>query len=267
MVPSIRSMPVLGVKISQTSYGEVTSVCRQWIGENRSGSPAPARYICVTSVHGVITAVFDEAVKADLNAADIATPDGMPVVWALRSFGARNQPRVYGPNLMLDLMKDAEQRGHRVFLYGASPATLMDLKKNLLQRFPGLALAGCYSPPFGTLTMEEDAEIIRTIRRSRADLVLVGLSTPKQERWMASHRTLLPNMILIGVGAAFDFHAGHLRQAPPWMQNHGLEWLFRLVMEPMRLWKRYLLITPIFLPLWALQKAGILRYSKGRTVA
>ena len=261
MAFTIRRTPVLGVGISETSYDDVSLICREWIAERHTSTATAARYICVTSVHGIITAVFDPSVKADLNGADVATPDGMPVVWALRSFGARGQQRVYGPTLMLALCANAERSGHRVFLYGAHPDTLVELQKNLRNRFPGLVIAGTYSPPFRPLTAAEDSEVTDSIRRARADLVFVGLSTPKQERWMALHQPLLPGMILIGVGAAFDFHAGPLRQAPAWMQNRGLEWLFRLLMEPLRLWKRYLLITPIFLPLWALQKIGILRYA------
>ena len=247
---------VAGVGISKTSYAEVVSLCRSW-WEERKRAPAvaaSARYICVTSVHGVILAQDDPEVRTVLNEADLATPDGMPLVWALRSFGAREQERVYGPNLMLELCREAERSGARIFLYGGREDTLLELVGRLRGRFPNLAIAGSYSPPFRPLTPPEDEYITKLIREADADIVFVGISTPKQERWMHAHRLAFPAVTLIGVGAAFDFHAGRTRQAPAWMQRHGLEWFFRLLVEPARLWRRYLLITPRFLPLWAMQK-------------
>jgi N-acetylglucosaminyldiphosphoundecaprenol N-acetyl-beta-D-mannosaminyltransferase len=189
-----------------------------------------------------------------LNEADIATPDGMPVVWALRSFGAETQQRVYGPTLMLELCCRAAKSGLRIFLYGGRPATLPLLEASLHARFPELLIAGSYSPPFRPLTDTEEEQIVALIRRSEADIVFVGIGSPKQEIWMYQHRGCFPGVTLIGVGAAFDFHAGRIRQAPGWMQRAGLEWFFRLLIEPARLWRRYLLITPRFLPLWAMQK-------------
>jgi len=196
----------------------------------------------------------DPQIARYLNAADIATPDGMPVVWALRSFGYPNQQRVYGPSLMLEICRRAAALGHRVFFYGAREETLAALKQRLKQRFPDLSIAGSYAPPFRALTSQEEEDVQRRIRESNADIVFVGISTPKQERWMYEHRHSFPGVTLIGVGAAFDIHAGHLRQAPAWMQRRGLEWLFRLSVEPRRLWRRYLLTTPLFLPLWAKQR-------------
>lgn len=262
-VPAKQS--VLGVGISATSYAQVVEICRGWIEQARTHRDMPARYVCVTSVHGIVTAVKDPAFRSILNRADLATPDGMPVVWALRSFGLAGQNRVYGPDLMLALCQDAEERGHRLFLYGASEIALDALERNLKSRFPALSIAGRISPPFRSLTAGEDEAITREIRDSGADMVFVGLSTPKQEMWMAQHAGRLPGRILIGVGAAFDFHAGHLRQAPPWMRRRGLEWLFRLWMEPKRLWKRYVLETPVFIPLWALQKMGLRRFEIKQT--
>jgi N-acetylglucosaminyldiphosphoundecaprenol N-acetyl-beta-D-mannosaminyltransferase len=244
---------VIGVGISTTTYPEVVDFCCKWAGERRSGAPARARYICVTSVHGVITARDDPDTARILNAADIATPDGMPLVWALRSFGARGQQRVYGPELMLRVCRDAALHGHRVFLYGGREETLAVLQSRLEAQFPGLAIAGAYAPPFRELTAAEEESAVEQIRRSDADIVFVGISTPKQERWMYAHRLTFPGVVMLGVGAAFDFHAGLVRQAPPWMQRRGLEWLFRLAVEPRRLWRRYLLVTPRFLPLWAME--------------
>jgi N-acetylglucosaminyldiphosphoundecaprenol N-acetyl-beta-D-mannosaminyltransferase len=263
----VKKYPVVGVGLSATSYAEVVQKCSSWIERRRmwstSGAPvksAPrARYICVTSVHGVMLARADATVKHVLNRADIATPDGMPLVWALRSFGSANQKRVYGPNLMLAICEDAAKRGYRIFLYGGREEYTPLLRGNLIERFPALRIAGCYSPPFRPLTPIEEEDVQAMIRQSDADLILVGISTPKQDLWMHAHLESFPGVVMIGVGAAFDFHAGRVKQAPGWVQNAGLEWFFRLLMEPSRLWKRYLFVTPWFLPLWAMQKLGLLR--------
>jgi N-acetylglucosaminyldiphosphoundecaprenol N-acetyl-beta-D-mannosaminyltransferase len=257
MVPGKQS--VLGVGISKTSYEEVVRVTREWVAGSRRGERR-GRYVCVTSVHGVVTAIKQPRVREVLNRADIATPDGMPVVWALRSFGATEQSRVYGPTLMMELCRDAEQHGHRIFLYGASEATLGSLREKLLARFPALQIVGAVSPPFRSLTEAEDEAAVRMLADSGAEIAFIGMSTPKQDVWMAEHAARLPGIVLFGVGAAFDFHAGVLRQAPAWMQQRGLEWFFRLCMEPARLWRRYLIETPVFLPLWAMQKLGILKF-------
>ncbi|HZU25553.1 MAG TPA: WecB/TagA/CpsF family glycosyltransferase [Bryobacteraceae bacterium] len=251
---------VICTAISAVNYGDVCEQTAQWIDAareamERGGEPS-GRYVCVTSVHGIVSARQDPRFSRILNEADLATPDGMPVVWAMRSFGWRGQQRVYGPTLMLRLCEQAARRRHRVFLYGATPDVLAKLASNLTARFPELQIAGMYAPPFRPLTAEEDAGIVSSIRASRADIVFVGISTPKQEAWMSAHRTSLPGVVMFGVGAAFNFHAGAVRQAPGWMQSHGLEWLFRLFAEPRRLWRRYLLQTPVFLPLWFLQLAG-----------
>ncbi len=251
---------VVSAGISKTSYQEVITLCAQWAAERKQTRSPAGRYICVTSVHGIMTAHDDPEMAKILNEADIATPDGMPVVWALRSFGAKNQQRVYGPTLMLGICAAAAESGMRVFLYGGHAAALPVLEARLRKQFPGLAIAGSYSPPFRALTPHEDEQVIGMIRDSRADLVFVGIGTPKQEKWMYGHRRRLPGVTLIGVGAAFDFHAGRTSQAPGWMQGSGLEWLFRLVAEPRRLWKRYLLVTPRFLPLWALQKLRTIQW-------
>ena len=260
---------VLGVGISRTSYQEVVQICNFWIEQKRSWlaygctDPVPyrGRYICVTSVHGIMTASKDAHFREILNDADIATPDGMPVVWALRSFGAKNQARVYGPTLMLQLCKQAAQQNHRIYLYGGRPDTLAQLQTNLSEKFPDLVIAGSYSPPFRPLTANEETACIQRIKDSAAEIVFVGISTPKQEKWIARVSDQLPGVIFIGVGAAFDFHAGRVKQAPAWMQRSGLEWLFRLASEPRRLWRRYLLTTPLFLPLWGLQRIGLISFS------
>lgn len=245
---------VVSTYISKTSYFEVVDLCIQWALERRSATRQTAHYICVVSVHGIILARDEPEFAKILNEADIATPDGMPVVWALRSFGAHEQQRVYGPTLMLELCSSAAKSGLRIFLYGGRPATLAALKAKLQEKFPAVLIAGSYSPPFRPLTDVEDEYVIKLIRQSDADIVFVGIGTPKQENWMYRHRNAFPGVTLISVGAAFDFHAGHTKQAPAWVQRAGLEWFFRLMTEPARLWKRYLLVTPRFVPLWAMQK-------------
>lgn len=257
---------VLGVGISATSYDQVSAWLEDWMISRRSATTTgrKSHYICVTSVHGVMLARSDRAFRRVLNGAIIATPDGMPVVWALRSFGFRDQARVYGPTLMLQLCETVSRARGRVFLYGGRPETLDALQERLAALFPELMIAGGYSPPFREMTGAEDAAVQAIIRKSDPDLILVGISTPKQERWMFRHRDAFPGAVMVGVGAAFDFHAGRVRQAPTWIQGAGLEWLFRLTMEPARLWKRYLLITPWFLPLWGLQKLGLLNFSVER---
>jgi N-acetylglucosaminyldiphosphoundecaprenol N-acetyl-beta-D-mannosaminyltransferase len=245
---------VVSSGISKTSYEEVVYLVSRWARERKSSGHPVARYICLASAHPVITASQDPLVGQILNDADIAAPDGMPVVWAMRSFGVCGQQRVYGPTLMLEICLRAAMEGLRIFLYGTREETLAALSANLRKRFPGLLIAGTYAPPFRELTEAEKQDVERQIRDSDADIVFVGISTPKQERWMYEFRSRLPGLTLIGVGAAFDFHSGRIHQAPSWIQRSGLEWLFRLCVEPTRLWRRYLLVTPRFLPLWAKQK-------------
>jgi N-acetylglucosaminyldiphosphoundecaprenol N-acetyl-beta-D-mannosaminyltransferase len=248
---------VVSAGVSKTSYGEVVELCRQWAADPAAAS----HYICVTSVHGLILAKDDPTFAEILNAADITTPDGMPVVWALRSFGSKGQQRVYGPTLMLHLCESAARHGHGIYLYGGRPEVLPLLERRLEEQFPALRIVGRYSPPFRALTVEEDEQVQVDIRQSGARLVFIGISTPKQEQWMFEHRQKFPGVTMIGVGAAFDFHAGCTPQAPPWMQRLGLEWFFRLTTEPRRLWKRYLLLTPRFLPLWLIQRLKTVRES------
>lgn len=253
---------VLGVEISATNYGELLRLCRGWIACRRQlpQKLSRAHYTAMLTVHSVMTAVREPAYRVVLNGADVAAPDGMPLAWALRSFGVRGQPRVYGPDLMLAICGQAARLGHRIFLYGGREETLPVLCRRLIGRFPRLQIAGSYAPPFRPLTPEEDDGCTDTIRSSDPDIVFVGIGAPKQERWMAMHAEKLPGVVMFGVGAAFDFHAGRVKQAPVWMQRSGLEWLFRIYAEPRRLWKRYILTNPAFLLMWLLQRIGILRY-------
>ncbi len=247
---------LLGVGLTPTSYAEVLADCETWIEERRSNPAQRSRYVVLLTVHSVMTAFFDSAVRKVLNAATIGATDGMPLAWALRRAGFRNQPRVYGPDLMLALCEQAAEAGHRIYLYGGRDETLWVLQQRLLARFPGLRIAGAFAPPFRPLTEEEDRRCTEHIVASGADIVFVGIGAPKQEKWMFEHVEKLPGVVMFGVGAAFDFHAGRVRQAPAWMQRSGLEWLFRLMMEPRRLWKRYLL-NPLFLVCWGLESLGV----------
>jgi N-acetylglucosaminyldiphosphoundecaprenol N-acetyl-beta-D-mannosaminyltransferase len=244
--PSIPRIDVLGVHVSAVNLDSALAEIARW-------SDADERhYVCVTGVHGVMESQRDRELRDIHNASGLTTPDGMPMVWSGWYAGVRSMDRVYGPDLMLDVCAEAARRGWRSFFYGGKEGVAEELAARLRERFPGLEIAGCYSPPFRAVTAEEDAAIVERINSSGADLVWVGLSTPKQERWMAEHVGRLEAFALLGVGAAFDFHAGRIPQAPRWMQRAGLEWLYRLLQEPRRLWRRYLYNNPRFV-------AGILR--------
>jgi N-acetylglucosaminyldiphosphoundecaprenol N-acetyl-beta-D-mannosaminyltransferase len=211
------------------------------------------QYVCVTGVHGVMESQRDASLRQIHNAAGLVTPDGMPLVWLSRWRGFRNTTRVYGPDLMLAVCERSLAAGYRHFFYGGDEGVSERLVRRLEKRFPGLIVAGTYSPPFRPMTPEEGEDVVRRINDAKPDIVWVGLSTPKQERWMAEFVNRLTASVLIGVGAAFDFNAGVKRQAPLWMQRSGLEWLFRLASEPRRLGRRYLVNNPSFVWLTLLQ--------------
>lgn len=194
----------------------------------------------------MVTANRDAEFRQVINEADMATPDGAPVAWMLRRLGFGSQERINGPDLMWRYCEKAAQTGEEIFLYGSTPQTLAELQNKLHAAFPGLKIAGNYSPPFRPLSTEEDARVVDSINASGAGVVFVSLGCPKQESWMAEHRGRV-HAVTIGVGAAFDFHAGMVCRAPSWMRDHGLEWLHRLCSEPRRLWKRYLVTNTLFL--------------------
>jgi N-acetylglucosaminyldiphosphoundecaprenol N-acetyl-beta-D-mannosaminyltransferase len=197
-------------------------------------------------VHSVVTATQDIQFGRVVSEADMATPDGAPVAWMLRRLGHVNQQRINGPDLMWRYCEQAQYRDESIFLYGGTEETLAALKVKLLAAFPSLKIAGAISPPFRALTAAEDAEIVEQINASGAGVVWVSLGCPKQELWMAAHRGRI-HAVMVGVGAAFDYHAGTVKRAPKWMQNAGLEWLHRLSSEPRRLWRRYLFTNTIFI--------------------
>jgi N-acetylglucosaminyldiphosphoundecaprenol N-acetyl-beta-D-mannosaminyltransferase len=232
---------VLGVGVSPVSLKGAVSTIMQWLHDGER------HYVCVSNVHTVMACQHDEQLRRIHNASGLTTPDGMPLVWCARRAGARDVTRVYGPDLMLALSTELAREARSVFLYGTTPSTLALLSARLTEMFPGLKIAGSYAPPFRSLTADEEVETCRQINESGADVVWVGLGAVKQERWMAEHADLLHASVLIGVGAAFDFHAGVVAQAPLWMQRHGLEWIYRLAREPRRLWRRYLSTIPWFI--------------------
>lgn len=231
---------VLGVEVSAITRAEAVGEIDRWIRHDER------HYVCVTGVHGVMESQRDESLRAIHNASGLTTPDGMPLVWCAHAAGIGTVQRVYGPDLMLDVVEAGLSNGRRHYFYGGAVGVAEELTARLRQRFPTLVVAGTHSPPFRPLTEEESAQIVVDINDSGADVVWVGLSTPKQERWMAAHRSQLDAAALVGVGAAFDFHAGRVRQAPRLVQRLGLEWAFRLMMEPRRLWRRYLRNNPAF---------------------
>jgi N-acetylglucosaminyldiphosphoundecaprenol N-acetyl-beta-D-mannosaminyltransferase len=231
---------VLGVHVSAVSMGDAVAEIGRWVADQER------HYVCVTGVHGVMESRRDEALRRIHNESGLTTPDGMPLVWCARAAGFDGVTRVYGPDLVLAVCEAGLAHGWRHFFYGGGPGVAEQLAERLAERFPGLAVAGTWCPPFRELTAEEADEVVARVDGSGADIVWVGLSTPKQERWMAAFRPRLAAPVLVGVGAAFDFHAGRVRQAPAFLQRAGLEWAFRLAMEPRRLWRRYLRNNPAF---------------------
>jgi N-acetylglucosaminyldiphosphoundecaprenol N-acetyl-beta-D-mannosaminyltransferase len=250
---------ILGVGISAITMQTALAVIDGWIARREP------HYVCVATVHGVMECQRDPALRRIYNRSGLTTPDGMPLVWLSRLSGFPSVERVYGPDLLLALCEHGLDRGYRHFFYGGGPGVAEALAARLRARFPGLQIVGTYTPPFRPLTPAEDAAVVATINAAGPDIVWVGLSTPKQDRWMAEHVGRLTAPVLIGVGAAFDFHSGRKRQAPRWMQRSGLEWLFRLSQEPRRLWRRYLIYNPLFVALVLLQWSGLRRYSLGET--
>jgi N-acetylglucosaminyldiphosphoundecaprenol N-acetyl-beta-D-mannosaminyltransferase len=232
---------LLGVKLALTDYDGTLD----WVDE---AIEAEARaYVCVAAVHTVMACQEDPALRVAVQDADFTVPDGQPLVWALNLLGHDLRDRVYGPELMDRACARAARNGTRFFLYGGrNPGALAELARMLRLRYPGLQIVGGYAPPFRELTDAEDEAVAGDINRSGADVVWVGIGVPKQEKWMARMRHRLDAPVLIGVGAAFDFHAGLVPQAPPMMQRYGLEWLFRLAQEPRRLWRRYMRYNPRF---------------------
>jgi N-acetylglucosaminyldiphosphoundecaprenol N-acetyl-beta-D-mannosaminyltransferase len=240
---------ILGVPVAATSYEETTGIVIEWARRRES------RYVCLGVVASLMEARGSEEYRVALGGADLVTADGMPLVWMQRALGAAEAQRVSGPDLMVEILSAAEAAGVPVGLYGSSEAVVQRLVANLERRFPRLELAYCEAPPFRPLTPCEDAAVVREMRRSGARILFVGLGGTKQDLWMAAHKGRV-SAAMLGVGAAFDFLAGTKPRAPRWMQDAGLEWLFRLATEPRRLWRRYLRHNPRFVWLAVKQILG-----------
>jgi N-acetylglucosaminyldiphosphoundecaprenol N-acetyl-beta-D-mannosaminyltransferase len=234
------SVSILGSRIDAVSWEQAVARIVRW------AMAREARIVCLCNVHSVISARRDRALRAAIDSADLATPDGAPLAWLMRKRGYAEQQRISGPDLMWQVLAEAERLQLPVFMLGSTAATLTQLEAAVQRAYPQLPLAGLLAPPFHALTAAENDAIIKTINDSGAQLLMVGLGCPKQEIWMASHRERL-HAVMLGVGAAFDYHAGILKRAPPFWQQHGLEWLYRLAMEPSRLLKRYLVTNTLFL--------------------
>lgn len=246
---------ILGMRVDRTEYTAAAEQILRW-ATIRSGS-----YICAANVHMVMEAYDSSSFRQIVNQADLVTPDGMPLVWALRLLSVKGQQRVYGPTLTLHVCVMAEREGLPVGLYGGTPDSLESFTRFLKERYPRLQIACAIAPPFRPLTPDEDETYTRQMVESGLRILFVGTGCPKQEIWMAEHKGRIP-AVMLGVGAAFDFHSGRVKQAPAWMQKIGMEWFFRLLMEPRRLWKRYLKHNPRFVFLFLLQLLGIRRFEE-----
>lgn len=252
--PVIPRFNVLGVSVSAMDLPIATAAILAAARARRKG------YICVTGVHGVMEAQGDPAFRRILNASFLNTTDGMPLVWLGRHHVGRQVQRVYGPDLMLAMFAATQKLPFRHFFYGGAPGVAEELKARLEARFPGVQVAGTYTPPFRPLNAGEKSALTDQVRAAAPDMMWVGLSTPKQERFMAEYLPQLDVTIMAGVGAAFDFHSGRVRQAPRWIQHSGLEWFYRMCCEPKRLARRYLTNNPRFAGHLALQLSGLRKY-------
>ena len=251
----VEKVNVLGVGISVLDQDRAREFLFDVVRNGRRG------YVTITNVHSVSEAQRDPELRRIFNEALLSTPDGMPMVWMGRLQGQPSIRRVYGPDLVLNLCEHSRAAGFSHFFCGGKPGVAEDLAEALQERFPGLRVAGTFCPPFGPLNSEQRAALANKVRETHPDFFWVGISTPKQERFMAEYMSILPEAkIFIGVGAAFDFLSGGVRQAPRWMMRIGLEWLFRLFQEPTRLWRRYLIYNPLFIWRAAAQLLGLRSY-------
>ncbi len=250
------TVDVLDVPLAVTDYTHTIEMIDEFVRMRERG------YICVCNVHTLMASQEDPELRAALMGSSINVPDGQPLVWALNALGSSLSGRVYGPELMWRSCAHAAQTGLRFYLYGGrNQGALVQLALNLRKSHPGVKIVGGYAPPHRPLTSEEKVAVIDEINRARADVVWAGIGVPKQEKWMAQMRPHLDAPVLIGVGAAFDFHAGLVPQAPFWLQEAGLEWAYRLAHEPRRLWKRYLRYNPRFMAAFAAQLSAHRRSS------
>jgi N-acetylglucosaminyldiphosphoundecaprenol N-acetyl-beta-D-mannosaminyltransferase len=243
---------VLGVRVHAIQIPDVV----KWM-ESTIVANSCRRFLAATGMHGITEALHDPQFRTVLNEADLVVPDGMPLVWSARTHGFMLKRRVYGPELMETFCRETGAK-YRHFFYGGAPGVPEKLAKVMGERH-SIRIAGSWSPPYRPLTDAEEIQLKEMIASAAPDVLWVGLSTPKQERWMHSHRNALAVPLMMGVGAAFDFHTGRVKQAPKWMQEKGLEWLFRLIQEPRRLWRRYLINGGEFIWNMTMDKLGLIR--------
>lgn len=262
--PSFESpcFPVLGVQVNAIQIPQVVVTIEEWIAKRNA-----THYIAVTGMHGIMVSHYQKDFAQVLADADLVVPDGMPLVWIGRHRGFALPRRVYGPELMWSFCAKTAPKKYRHFFYGGGVGVADALADRFVAEFPGFVVVGTHTPPFRPLTEVEDEALIAEIEAARPDILWVGLSTPKQEMWMRQHCDRLNVPAMIGVGAAFDFHTGRLPNAPAWMGNRGLEWLFRLAHEPKRLWRRYLGYGPIFVALVAAELFGFRKFRAPKRAA
>ncbi|MDR0902719.1 MAG: WecB/TagA/CpsF family glycosyltransferase [Opitutaceae bacterium] len=251
----IPTFNVLGVAVRAMNLPTATAAILDAVRARRKG------YVCLAAVHGISEAQRDPELKRAYNRALLATTDGMPLVWLAKwHVGGGGIGRVYGPDLMLEVFRATQDGGAAHFLCGGAEGVAELLKQKLLEKFPRARITGTWCPPFREPTGDDEKQLAAAVSAARPDIMWVGLGAPKQELFMARHLGALDTTLMIGVGAAFDFHAGKLRQAPRWMRRCGLEWFFRLCAEPRRLWRRYLVCNPLFIFRTACQLLGLRKY-------
>jgi len=250
----IKNNYILGTRVDSLTYKTVVDKIFNLENKNRG------RYISIANVHVVMESYDNIEYRNIINKSLIVTPDGVPLVWGLKFMGNTDIERVYGPHLTLYLCEIAENKNLSVGFYGSSKNVINKLRNNLIQKYPSIKIEYTFSPPFRSLNESEDDQIISEINKSGIKILFVGLGCPKQERWMYEHKDKI-NPLMIGVGAAFDFIAGEKPQAPKWMQTIGMEWIFRLITEPKRLWKRYLYHNPRFIFYFTLQLLGLKKFN------
>lgn len=252
---SIPEVGILGMKIAAANLETVARQICQWLSEAAYG-----RYVCVTDVHCIMQGHRRKDVRRAYASADLCVPDGMPLTWTGHLRGFKAMGRVYGPDLMLRMLEESATAGYSNFFLGGGEGVAEDLRTRMVEKFPGLRVVGTFCPPWRPLTDTERRELVAQVDAVQPDLMWIGLGAPKQDLFMAEFHDLLKSKVMIGVGAAFDFHTGRVRQAPRWMMRAGLEWLFRLAVEPRRLWRRYLRNNPAFLWHIFLEQMGLRDY-------
>ena len=245
---------VLGVGVHAINMQEAVTFLLESVRQRRKG------YVCVTGVHGIMEAQQNCRFRQTLNDSLLTTPDGMPTVWVGKARGHKTMDRVFGPELMLNLCRESCARGLTHFLYGGAPGVAETLKNSLEAKCPGIRVIGTYTPPFRPLSIQEHLDLVQQVNELKPDIIWVGLSTPKQERFMAEYISKFDCSLMLGVGAAFDLHTGRMTDSPDWVKRSGLQWAHRLMQEPRRLWKRYLINNPKFLYAITAQLLGLREY-------